>query len=765
MAWLMLCLPLHALFAQPHTVTGTVTDDAGAPLEFVNVTLLSLPDSTLIGGIVTGQSGSFSLISPVTPSLLRISSMGFEDVAIPDPRGDLGRISLSPLTLTLGEVVVKGSKPLTKLMSDGLQVAVSGSYLANTGTALDLLGKMPFVSKSGSEIEVLGKGSPLIFINGRQVRDRSELDQLASTDIKSVDVVTAPGARYDSSVNAVIRIKTVAPMGDGFSFSDRTTVGYKHYAYLFEQTNFNFRSNGFDLFAMLNYENYRERERFDNLTTQFLPSATVSQHSAGTDFSTYPLYQGKLGLNYFSAAHTAGIYYDFTYKSSDGTSSSIATRLQNMILEDAIDYDGTFLSHNRQHLLSAYYSGTVGKWQLTANFDAMWQINDRSTDETESSLFNPDRLFATHGNVTNRLLAGNLSASFPVWKGHLHFGSEITDIFRNDIYKSDVDFIDDNDTKIHETTSALFAEASQSFGKLSVTTGLRWEYTSSRYFLWGVKQDDQSREYHNLAPNASISFPIGAVANSVSYIRKTSRPSFGQLSSAVRYIDRYSYESGNPGLRPISRDYLSLSSSWRDLVVELSYCSTDNYFVWQTVPYPGIPEATLLRMENMPRYDSFEAFVNYSPCFFSIWHPTLMVGIMAQDFKIAHHGHELSLNKPLGIFRFDNAIHLPWDIWLNVDFSARTSGNTENIYVRSRWSCNIGLYKSFANDTWSVKLQLDDLFNTYRQRMTFYDALTLSSVNKFIDTRDLSITLRYNFNPARSRYKGRRASASATTRF
>lgn len=764
MAGLMLCLPPHALFAQAPSVSGIVTDDIGSPVEFANVTLLSLPDSTLIDGVVTDLSGSFSLTTPISPSLLRVSAMGFEEVTIPDPHGEVGKISLSSVSLRLGEVVVKGSLPLTKLVSDGLQVAVNGSYLATTGTALDVLGKMPFVSRSGSEIEVLGKGTPIIYINGRQVRDRSELDQLSSSDIKSVDVVTSPGARYDSSVNAVIRIKTVAPVGDGFSFSDRTTAGYKHYAYIFEQLNFNYRKNGFDLFGMLNYENYRDRQRYDNLTTQYLSSATVMQRSVGRDFTIYPLYEGKIGLNYNSAVHNMGFFYDFTYKPSDGNSSALTTRLENLLLADVISYDGSYNSHNRQHLLSAYYVGTLGKWQLTANLDAMWQINDRATDESEFSQFNPTRFFTTDSDVANRLIAGNVTATFPAWKGDVRFGTEITDIFRKDLYKADVDFIDDNDTKIMETTSALFAEASQTFGKLSVTAGLRWEYTDTRYFLWGAMSHDQSRKYHNLAPGASVSLPIGKVTNSISYTRKTTRPSFGQLSSAVRYIDRYSYESGNPALRPIYRDYISLSSSWRDLVVELSYCSTDNYFMWQTTPFPGYPDATLLKMENMPRFNSFEAFANYSPCFFSIWRPTFMAGIMVQDFKLMHHGECLTLNNPLGIFRFDNAIHLPRDMWLNVDFSARTAGNTENIYVQSRWSCNLGLYKAFAHDTWSIKLQLDDLFNIYRQRMTFYDALTLSSVNKFIDTRDLSITLRYNFNPARSRYKGRSASSPAASR-
>lgn len=669
------------------------------------------------------------------------------------------------LGVELQEIVVKAFPKQVKLKSDGFKINISGTYLANTGTALDVLGKMPFVSKTGSEFEVLGKGTPIVYINGRQVRDWSELDQLSSSDIKSVDVVTSPGARYDSSVNAVIRITTITPVGDGLSFNDRTTVGYKHYVYFFEQANFNFRKNGLDLFGLLNYENYRERPRFENNTTQYLQSGTVSQSSHGKDFSIYPVYEGKVGLNYNSSNQYVGFYYDFAYRPATGSSSSFTSRLLNSVLEDELKYNGSNQRRNRQHLLSAYYTGALGKWQLTANFDAMWQINDRSTNENEASSFNPERFFATDNDIDNRLLAGNITASLPVWKGELRFGSEICDIFRSDTYLSDADFITDNDTEIKETTSALFAEMSQTFGSVSLSAGLRYEYTDSQYFLWGEKKDDQSRNYHNLAPNASLSLPIGNVSANLSYMRKTSRPAFEQLSSAVRYLDRYSYESGNPNLKPIYRDYLSFSSSWRDIVVELTYYSTKNHFMWQTTPYPGNPDATLLKMENMPRYNTFEVFANYSPCFLSIWRPTFMAGFIAQDFKLMYNGVEMKLNKPLGIFRFNNAIHLPWDMWLNVDFSAQTSGNGENIYIKSRWNCDLGLYKSFAKDTWSLKLQLNDVFNTYRQQMILYDALSKGRVNKMYDTRDLSLTIRYNFNVASSRYKGRGAANTEKDRF
>lgn len=761
----MLCLTAHTLFAASEPVTGTVTDESGFPLEFANVTLLTLNDSTLVDGTVTDIDGKFSVTDATNPCFLRISAMGYEETIIINPHGNLGTIPLTPASYALGEVIVRGSRPVAKLKTDGLQVTISGTYLANIGTALDVLGKMPFVSKTGSQLEVLGKGTPIVYINGRQVRDQSELDQLSSAYIKNVDVVTSPGARYDSSVNAVIRITTVAPVGEGLSFNDRTTVGYKHYAYLFEQANFNIRKNGFDLFGMLNYENYRERPRYENNTIQYLQSGTVSQSSIGKDFAKYPIYEGKVGLNFNSENQYAGFYYDFSYKPNSGYSNSSTSRLLDSILEDEIYYKGDYHSLRRQHLLCLYYTGALGKWQLTANFDALWQLNNRSTDESETSSFYTDRKFSTDNDVDNCLLAGNITASLPVWKGELRFGTEISDIYRKDIYLSDVDFITDNDTKIKETTSALFAEMLQTFGKLSVSAGLRWEYTDSRYFLWGEKKDDQSRRYNNLAPSASISLPIGNVSTKLSYMRKTSRPAFGQLSSAVRYIDRYSYESGNPNLKPIYRDYVSLSGSWRDIVVELTYCSTKNYFMWQTTPYPGNSDMTLLKMENMPRYNTFEAFANYSPCFFTIWRPTFMAGIVAQDFKLMHNGTEMKMDRPLGIFRFNNAIHLPWDIWLNVDFSARTSGNTENMYVKSRWNCDVGVYKSFVNDTWSIKFQLNDVFNTYRQEMSFYDALTVSSVKKIYDTRDLSLTIRYNFNSARSRYKGRGAANSEKGRF
>lgn len=754
MAGLMLCLVFNTLHSTVPRYRGTVKDDSGAPVEFAIVTLVTLNDSTLIDGTVTDENGMFSLTGQTVPLFLRVSAMGFEEKIIDNPTSDVGEIRLETASYMLGEVAVNGSRPVARLKGNGVEVAISGTYLANTGTALDLLGKMPFVSKSGSEIEVLGKGAPLVYINGREVRDQSELDRLASSQIKNVEVITTPGARYPSSVNSVIRITTVAPVGEGFSFNDRTTAGYKRYLYLFEQANFNYRRNGLDLFGMLNYENYRERPGFANSTTRYFNSTTVTQNSAGKDFARYPVYQGKVGLNQTVGEHYLGFYYDFSFKPSTSAGSSLSERFLDDVFSESLDNQSSSRRHNRQHLFSVYYTGKVGKWELSANFDALWQINDSRNDEYEVSSINPSRDFSTINDVRNRLLAGNVIVSFPVWKGNLRFGAEVSNIHRTDRYSGDADYITDNDVKIDETTSALFAETEQTIGQVSAGVGLRWEYTDSKYWQFGRLSDDGSRKYHNLAPSASLSLPIGNVRTSVSYARKTSRPAFEQLNSAVKYIDRYLYESGNPALKPIYRDYLTASASWKDLIVELEYSSTRNYFMWQTTRYAEGSDVILLRMVNMPKFNSFGAYLNYSPTFFGCWHPTLLVGIQTQNFKLNHVGQTLRLDKPMGIFRFNNALRLPFDIWVNLDFSARTAGNADNMYVGSTWQCDFGLYKSFADDTWNLKLQLNDIFDTSRMEATSYDALSRININKLYDTRDLSLTLRYNFNAARSRYRG-----------
>ncbi len=117
------------------------------------------------------------------------------------------------------------------------------------------------------------------------------------------------------------------------------------------------------------------------------------------------------------------------------------------------------------------------------------------------------------------------------------------------------------------------------------------------------------------------------------------------------------------------------------------------------------------------------------------------------------------------IVRFNNAINLPFDSWLNADFSWRSAGDTENIHLAPSWQFDISLYKAFWNDRLTVKLACTDLFGSIRQKATIYSDIREIYLDKRLDTRNLELTVRYNFNPAKSKYRGQGAGNDVKSRF
>ncbi|MDE5924845.1 MAG: carboxypeptidase-like regulatory domain-containing protein, partial [Muribaculaceae bacterium] len=229
---------------------GMVVDETNAPIDFANVVLLKA-DSTYLAGTVTDKDGSFAFSGDFdSPRFVKISSVGYASRTLDIPlTGDLGVIVLDIESTTLGEVVVKSNRPVTAIKGDALVTNVADTQLEHAGTAEDVLVQVPMVVGHDGSFEVFGKGSPAIYINGRLVRDSNELMQISSADIKNVEVVTNPGARYDASINSVIRITTKRPQGDGFSGLLRSVLRENKYVSSVNQANFKYRAGGLEVFA------------------------------------------------------------------------------------------------------------------------------------------------------------------------------------------------------------------------------------------------------------------------------------------------------------------------------------------------------------------------------------------------------------------------------------------------------------------------------------------------------------------------------------
>ena len=213
-------------------IKGRVLDENGKPLEFVNAVLLQ--DSAFVTGVITNSNGEFNLSSDLTTGLkLRLSFVGLDTKVIDiAPDGELGNIKMINSNTRLKEVVVKGNVSKTHLKGNALVTNVESSVLTNAGTAKDVLRQIPMVVENNGSLEVFGKGSPIIYINGRKITDSQELSTLLSGNIRNVEVITSPGASYSAEAKAVIRIRTKRPQGEGWSGTFRSTNGAVSYTHL-----------------------------------------------------------------------------------------------------------------------------------------------------------------------------------------------------------------------------------------------------------------------------------------------------------------------------------------------------------------------------------------------------------------------------------------------------------------------------------------------------------------------------------------------------
>lgn len=128
------------------------------------------------------------------------TSIGYKTVYKPIAPANIGIVQLVADAQQLGEVVGKADLPKTRVKGNAMVTTVTGSVLENAGIGNDLLDKIPGLSAEDSSVNVFGSEAGEIYINGRKMRNNSELDKLSSDNIKSVEVLRHPDARYDASV-------------------------------------------------------------------------------------------------------------------------------------------------------------------------------------------------------------------------------------------------------------------------------------------------------------------------------------------------------------------------------------------------------------------------------------------------------------------------------------------------------------------------------------------------------------------------------------
>ncbi len=760
----VLCLlAITSIFAQ--NINGKVTDVNGEPLAFANVVLLSRQDSAFVKGAVSEEDGSFFIDSPCNGEIIKVTSVGYKTICKDCVGENVGVFKMEEDSKMLGEVVVKSSRPVIAIKGNALVTTVANSQLAHAGTANDVLRQVPMVTGRDGNFEVFGKGTPLIYINGRVVQDKNELVQLNSQDIKNVEVITNPGSKYDASVKSVIRIRTQLPQGDGFGGTLRAQNGFRHYFVSMEQANLKYRTGGLELFTNLNYYGGKFYS-IDNMNMETQSSTSWLQEIESVNHMRNNEFFGKFGLSWMiNEHHSIGAYYMNGVALQKPNSDYSSTSYANGNLDDEVSSVKNGRNHTvPKHHTNVYYNGEVGKLGIDFNMDYMWRKKRESSNQSETNMNNENNLVTSTSIGHSRMFAEKLVLSYPLWKGQLEVGNEYTASQMLNDFNINMATIGNSNIKSDEKNMAGFLSIGQLFGKTAVEVGLRYEHVNFKYTENGQLLEDQSKTYNNVFPSLSISTEIGKAQLALSYTSKMQRPSYDDLDGTVNYVNRLTLGSGNPYLSPVKKHSVELMGAWKQFFVKVSYEYKKDAIINISRPYDENGEMKLLTVVNTPKIQELQVFLG-TQFQFGIWQPKVNVGIIKQWFTGEYLDGRKSFNNPWGIVQFQNAIHLPGDIWMNIDMEWNSRGNKENMKLGSSSYLNAKLYKAFCKNRFSAALEANDIFNKSNRAVQFYNKDVMLWQSSTSDNRALLFTLQYNFNTSRNRYKGTGAGNEEMNRF
>ena len=752
-------------------LTGTIIDEQGQPAAYANIAILNPTDSTLLSGGVSNESGYFAIPYEQSTVLARISYVGYKTIYRLCNHSKMGTIRMQPDNYALNGVVVQGERPKVQLQGNSLMMNVEGTVMERLGTAEDVLTRVPMIAKRGDGYEILGKGTPLIYLNNRKLTDLNELRNIQADFIRSVEVIQNPGARYDATVNAVIIIRTKRAAGEGLGVEltswSRKGRGYANN----ERINLTYRTGGLELFANLFGAYNRRKSQGEFEQTVFADTLWVINNKQKNNVRN-PFLEGRFGFNYqVNDNHSFGGFYQNTY-------DYVKTRSEydDDLLADGKPYDHLQNSSVRRdkntpnHQFNLYYTGKVGQLSIDFNADYTSRKQRSINQQQELSTEYEDRDVNTESQTRSKMFAEKLFVTHPLWNGQIEIGEEYTNTRWKSRFDNQEGYIANSNNEHHESNIAPFMELRQRLGHFQLSAGLRYEHVESEYFVDGVRRNEQCRTYNDFFPSFSVSTSVKNLQLSFSYAKRTSRPAYWLLSSDVIYENRLNRQTGNPYLKPIKYHNLNAMVMWKWLYLMTNFTHCVDPIISEAESLEEDSKVNLVTSKNYDHVDwltvTLGAQKNVKLGNGITWTPQYNVSLMKPWFTTTFLDKEKNFNHPMLSLQLGNIVSLPHDWLLQADFNMHTHGNTgSNIWVDStNPMLSLGVSKDFFQHRLNVKLTGNDLFNGGINHVMLYSNRMMFRKMEDNDSRCIQLSLRYRFNVTPSKYKGTGAGNSEKNR-
>ena len=786
------------LFAQSSnlSVKSQVRPSNGNLLEGATVSLYKAADSVLVKMGVTNKDGLFLLENLEAGNyFVGISAVGYEAYSSPvfavlinQPGLELPAIVLEPASKAISGVTVTARRPMIEQKIDRTVVNVDASITNAGNSALEVLEKAPGVSvdKDGN-ISLKGKEGVVVYIDGRpSYLSGADLANLLrsmnGSQLDQIEIMTNPPAKYDAAGNSgIINIKTKKTKQFGYSGSITTGYTQGRYARLNESFNMNYRTGKLNLFTNVNYNRNQTAHELEisrvfrdpvngDITSRF------EQESWMRNRGHYA--NAKLGADYYVSSNTtvgAAVsgYYNpsdwysktpsYIYSPSRDTTSVTYATSRN-------DEEWKNFGANLNFRTTLDSSGQ----ELSGDLD---YIQYRSTNEQPlySSYFDKHgQALAPSDTLMGRLpqdiyiYSGKLDYTLPLKKGakfEAGWKSSYVETDNNAVYENILngDALLDSARTNHflykENINAVYANYSRPLGtRWNLQLGLRAENTHARGVSRGFEYNSDAqkfetaerrfkRSYTQLFPTVYLQFKASEQHQWVlNYGRRVNRPNYMDLNPFINFLDRYTFQQGNPDLKPQFAHNVELSHSYKGFLnTTLNYTQTDD-IIQQVFEQNQATNETYIKKANIAKMQQAGIAVSAFKQLNKWWSGNIFVNANYNYFE------GVVNNAPVSVDQVTLALQTQHQFKLSKSWSAeisgfyRTRGLQGVILIRPMAMLNAGISKQVLKNKGTLRINVRDIFamGIYKGTSRYSDVdVMFRSIN---DSRALSVSFSWRFS-------------------
>ena len=786
----------NRVFSQ-NQVRGQIVDKENQPVSFANVVLLNAKDSvSVIKGMISEDDGSF-LFEEIEnrPYILKISFLGFADYIKRfevEGNTNLGKIELQETSNSLDEVTVKARKPKIERKIDRISFNVENSVISSLNT-YEILKRTPGVIVSQGELLVKNRPAT-VYINDRKVYlSTAELEQLLSglsgENVKSVEVITTPPARYEAEGSgAILNIVMSKNPSIGYKGSvnaSNTVAVLPKYSLGTSQY---YKTNNLNAFASYNFNANNIYKNDESNVTYFEPD--------GSENSTW---LGDFERDTKNYAHSLNTILDFTL--SEKSSLSLSANLnftpkndsdlngQTDIYSASGSLDSLFTTDSRLEneaknmLFNADFSTSLG--ENGAKLSA--QVNYIRYDKDQDQDLNTTYFYGNGDEIRNNIIMTRAMQNSDIYTGQVDITTNMGSLpvetgikyagitsnsaldFYNNTFALQVDELSDA-LDYDENIYAAYFSTSKELGKWSLKAGLRGEYTD----ISGISAQNglvNDQDYFQLFPTFYAMRSLGEESSiSLEYNRRIERPRFQSLNPFQYYINENNVKEGNPALVPGIANKVLFNYSYKGALFFDLY--------WDRVDHsPSVlsfqdNQNQLLRTvnDNLDYTQQFSLDITYAN-FVTNWY--YLYGYLSGFYMENQIYARESAAETYTIDTFSAFLNVGNYFYFGGDGTFSGNVNTyflPNIlagsykYENPQFGLDLGLRKTFMNNKISVSINAEDILRTMNIPM---QSQYLNQDNGFYaisETRRITFGVRYNFGNFRLNDNNRAINADEETR-